>query len=236
MSVSPEGGRRDELRTRLDAVEARIRSAAAAAGRSRSEITVVVVTKRFPASDVDLLADLGVRAIGENTDQEAAAKLVHVRSRGLLEVHFVGQLQTNKAASVTRYADVVHSVDRARLVRALDRGVERSGREVTALVQVNLDGTRGRGGASPEEVPELADMVAQSRLVLGGVMAVAPLGADPGAAFTRLQEVSRELRAAHPGAAWISAGMSDDLEQAVAHGATHLRVGRAILGSRPSHR
>ena len=231
--------RREEVAWGLASVEERIRKACDASGRSREEITLVVVTKYFPASDIDLLVDLGVRAVGENKDQEARAKLADVAARDRIEVHFVGQLQSNKAASVARYADVVHSVDRARLVRALDRGVhraDRGGRRVTALVQVSLDGAEGRGGVLPEDAPAIADDVAAaSGLRLGGVMAVAPLNEDPGRAFGRLEEVSHDLRGTHPDATWISAGMSADLEHAVAHGATHLRVGSAILGSRPPH-
>lgn len=231
--------RRQEIGRGLASVEERIRRACEESGRSRQEITLVVVTKYFPASDIDLLVDLGVRAVGENKDQEARTKIADVAARDRIEVHFVGQLQSNKAASVARYADVVHSVDRARLVRALDRGVHRADRAeggVTALIQVSLDGAEGRGGVPPGDVPALADDVAASRLRLGGVMAVAPLDGDPDRAFGRLEEVSHELRGSHPGASWISAGMSADLEHAVAHGATHLRVGSAILGSRPPHR
>jgi pyridoxal phosphate enzyme (YggS family) len=231
--------RREEIARGLASVEERIGRACDASGRSREEITLVVVTKYFPASDIDLLVDLGVRAVGENKDQEARAKLAEVAARDRIEVHFVGQLQSNKAASVARYADVVHSVDRMRLVRALDRGVQRADRgggRVTALVQVSLDGAEGRAGALPQDVPALADEVAASGLRLGGVMAVAPLDEDPDVAFARLEKVSHDLRGTHPDASWISAGMSADLEHAVAHGATHLRVGSAILGSRPPHR
>lgn len=227
----------EELRAGLARVEARIAGACARAGRDRDEVTLVVVTKRFPASDVEILADLGVRHIGENKDQEAASKVAALTVRDRLTVHFVGQLQTNKAGSVARYADVVHSVDRPRLVAALDRGADAAGRRLDVLLQVGLDdGAPGRGGAAPADVAGLADLVGSSgHLTLRGVMAVAPLGADPALAFARLREVAAGLRAAHPEATWVSAGMSGDLEAAVAAGATHLRVGTAILGSRPSH-
>lgn len=229
--------RQDEIRQGLAAVDRRIEAACEAAGRARDEVTLVVVTKFFPPTDIEILHDLGIRDIGENKDQEASAKLSDLACRDDLTVHFVGQLQSNKATSVCRYADVIHSVDRPRLVRALDRALQvghRGSGEVTALVQVSLDGGAGRGGVAPEDAVALADAVAETALRLGGVMAVAPLGAEPGAAFARLREVSEAVREAHPGATWVSAGMSDDLEEAVAHGATHLRVGRAILGSRPS--
>jgi len=228
--------RRDEIAARLGEVHARIRSAMAAAGRT-DEPALVVVTKFFPATDVDLLADLGVTAIGENRDQEAAAKCAQLAHRDRLTVHFIGQLQSNKAASVARYADVVQSVDRAKVVRALDRGALQAGRRLEVTVQVNLDQVQGRGGVTPREAGSLADLVAGSEaLTLRGVMAVAPLGGDPRAAFARLREVADGIRADHPGATWVSAGMSGDLEAAVAEGATHLRVGSAILGSRESHR
>jgi pyridoxal phosphate enzyme (YggS family) len=197
----------------------------------------VAVTKLFPASDLDLLAELGVRAVGENRDQEAAEKLPQLRHRDGLEVHFIGQLQTNKAGSVAEYADVVQSVDRVKLVRALDRAALSHGRRLAVLVQVGLDDRPGRGGVPFEGLGPLADAVAGAEaLDLRGVMAVAPLGADPAPAFARLRDAARGIREVHPGATWISAGMSGDLEAAVANGATHLRVGTAILGSRQSLR
>jgi len=228
--------RRDQLSARLTEVRSRITDAVAAAGRT-DEPVLVVVTKFFPASDVDLLADLGVTQIGENRDQEASAKCAQVASRDRLTVHFIGQLQSNKAGSVAHYADVVQSLDRAKVVRALDRGAEQAGRTLDVTVQVNLEQAAGRGGVEPAQARELADLVAGCQaLTLRGVMAVAPLGGNPGAAFGRLQEVADGIRGDHPDATWVSAGMSGDLEAAVEHGATHLRVGSAILGSRQSHR
>jgi pyridoxal phosphate enzyme (YggS family) len=228
-------GRREELAGRLAAVHERIDAGLRAAGRTDTP-GLVVVTKFFPASDVDLLAELGVTDIGENRDQEASAKCAELAHRERLTVHFVGQLQSNKAGSVARYADVVQSVDRVKIARALDRAAEREGRGLDVLVQVGLDRSGERGGAAPADVPALADAIAASeRLRLRGLMAVAPLGEDPGPAFARLRELSERLRADHPEATWISAGMSADLEEALAEGATHLRVGSAILGSRPSH-
>jgi PLP dependent protein len=228
--------RRDELGSRLGQVQDRIRRAMADAGRT-DEPALVVVTKFFPASDVDLLAELGVTAIGENRDQEAAAKCAELAHRDLLAVHFIGQLQSNKAASVAHYADVVQSVDRAKVVRALDRAAGQLGRRLEVTVQVSLDEAPGRGGVAPTDAGALADLVAGSpALTLRGVMAVAPLGGDPREAFARLREVADGIRADHPDATWVSAGMSGDLEAAVAEGATHLRVGSAILGSRESHR
>ena len=227
--------RRDELATRLGEVRARIERAATAAGRDADEVQLVVVTKYFPASDVDHLVDLGVRHIGENKDQEAGAKVAEIARRDEVTVHFIGQLQSNKAGHVAAYADVVQSVDRAKIVTALDRGAQRHGRRLDVLLQVALDDEEGRGGARPGDVPSLADLVEEAEaLRLRGVMAVAPLGGDPRRAFARLREVADGIRAGHPDATWVSAGMSADLEDAVAEGATHLRVGTAILGTRPS--
>jgi pyridoxal phosphate enzyme (YggS family) len=226
----------DELRAGLATVDARISAACAAAGRARDDVTLVVVTKTWPASDVRLLAELGVREVGENRDQEAAPKAAacaDLTERGL-RWHFVGRLQSNKCRSVARYADVVHAVDRPELAAALGAAAVAAGRELTALVQVSLDGDPARGGAFPADVAALADAVAAAPgLRLGGVMAVAPLGADPAAAFATLAEVSARTAATHPGATMISAGMSGDLEQAIAAGATHVRVGSAVLGGRP---
>ena len=226
--------RRAQLAAGLAAVDRRIDGALASSGRTERPV-IVVVTKFFPPSDVDLLAELGVSDVGENRDQEAAAKFAEVSHRPELTLHFIGQLQSNKAGSVARYADVVQSVDRPKLVRALARGAEAADRTLDALVQVSLDDAPGRGGVPWQEAVRLADAIAGvEALRLRGVMAVAPLGADPRAAFSRLREVSEQVRRAHPQACWISAGMSGDLEEAIAEGATHLRVGTAILGSRPS--
>jgi len=239
--VSQGAPRRAELGAGLAAVRARIAAACADAGRDPGQIQLVVVTKFFPVSDVRLLTDLGVADVGENRDQEAREKLADplLADAGLTR-HFIGQLQTNKAASVVSYADVIHTADRTRVVTALAGAAERSGRRPTVLVQVSLDDGPegpGRGGAPVDDVAALADAIADApALELGGVMAVAPMGGDADAAFARLQAVAARVRAAHPGATWVSAGMSGDLEAAIRHGATHLRVGSAILGSRPALR
>jgi PLP dependent protein len=225
--------RKKELAANLAAVRERLAVACDAAGRDPGELTLVAVTKTFPASDVRLLAELGVTDVAENRDQEAAAKAADCA--GLpLTWHFVGQLQTNKVRSVAAYADVIHSVDRARLVTALSAAAVRGRRRLRCLVQVSLEAAAGgRGGAGPAEVPALADaLAAADGLELGGVMAVAPLGADPAAAFARLAETASEVRSRHPAATIISAGMSGDLEAAIACGATHVRVGTALLGGR----
>lgn len=237
--------RRDELAANLADVERRIAAACAAAGRGRDEVTLIVVTKTFPASDVRILSELGVRHVAENRDQEAASKAAECSDLPLFW-HFVGQLQTNKVRSVVGYADFVQSVDRARLVTALAREAVRAGRELGCLVQVALDadesaagGGRGeRGGVAPGGVAELADLIAGAEgLRLDGLMTVAPLAGEYAgrqrAAFERLMDLSTDLRKAHPAAKMVSAGMSTDFEQAVAAGATHVRVGSAVLGVRP---
>jgi PLP dependent protein len=226
--------RKDDLAANLAAVRERISTACEAAGRSPDEVTLVAVTKTFPASDVRLLAGLGIADVAENRDQEAAAKAADCRDLDLTW-HFVGQLQTNKVKSVVSYTDVVHSVDRRRLVTALSRAATGADRTLRCLIQVSLEEeeAEGRGGVRPEGVLGLADaLTAAEGLELSGLMAVAPLGADPAPAFTRLAEISHSLRAEYPDAKTVSAGMSGDLEQAIASGATHVRVGTALLGGR----
>jgi pyridoxal phosphate enzyme (YggS family) len=239
--VSANLDRRGELAANLADFATKVRTSCEVAGRDPDEITVIAVTKTFPASDVFLLADLAVTDVGENRDQEAAPK--HEECASLpLRWHFVGGLQRNKCRSVAQYADVVHSIDRSRLVDALSVGAVAAGRTIDCLIQVSLDPPTdgrspgepgGRSGALPADVIGLADQVATAAgLQIAGVMAVAPLGADPDDAFTRLAEVAAELRAVHPGATVISAGMSGDFAAAIRHGATHLRVGTALLGRR----
>jgi pyridoxal phosphate enzyme (YggS family) len=235
--AEPTSGRdrRAELAANLATVHERIRAACADAGRDPAEVTLVVVTKFFPESDVRLLADLGVRAVGENRHQEAAAKAAACADLGL-SWHFIGSIQSNKAAAIAAYADVVESVDRVKLVAALDRGAREHGRVVDCLVQVSLDppGSTARGGAAPADVASVAAAIeAAEALRLRGVMAVAPLGQPALPAFERLADVAAAVRAEHPDATAISAGMSGDLEEAVRCGATHVRVGSAILGPRP---
>ena len=227
----PSAARRHELAVASALVEARVAAACTAAGRPRSDVTLVAVSKTWPASDVVGLRDLGQFDFGENRDAEVADKATVVDA---VRWHFVGQVQSRKAAAIAAVAHVVHSVDRAKTVTALSRGAVQAGREVRALLQVSLDGDPSRGGASRSDLAALADLVAEAPgLVLAGVMAVAPVGADPDAAFAVLQDVAADLRTGHAAASWVSAGMSGDLEQAVRHGATHLRVGTALFGGRP---
>lgn len=229
-----DDARSAELARNLHELQQRIDGACAAAGRAPREVTLVAITKTWPAADVRRLAELGVTEVGESRDQEAREKVAHCSGLAV-RWHFVGQLQRNKAASVARYADVVESVDRLALVDSLDRGADRAGRTIGVCLQVDLDesGSGGRGGARPEALPELADAVARAgRLNLLGVMAVAPLGAAPDRAFARLAQVHETLMSDHPAAVMRSAGMSGDFAEAISAGSTHVRVGSALLGRR----
>lgn len=227
--------RRAELAANLAVVQSRIDAAATEAGRAPADIRLVVVTKYFPATDVRLLVDLGVTDVGENRHQEAVDKVAECAG---LDVrwHYIGGLQSNKAAAVGRYADVVESVDRASLVARLARGAVESGREVDVLLQISLDppGSQHRAGVDPDGLAELAHLVsAEPGLRLRGLMAVAPLDEDPATAFARLATIRSNFLEGHPDATDLSAGMSGDLEAAILAGATHVRVGTAVLGSRP---
>ena len=246
--TEPSGGqaatveRASELADRLQAVERRIEAAAAAVGRAdRPEL--IVVTKFFPVSDLVALADAGARHVGENREQEFGEKVAYLRAQrpDLLKSvtkHFIGQIQSKKARHIARDADVVHTVDRTKLIPKLAAGACDAEKVLGVLLQVDLDGSNpDRGGAAPDELPGLADAVAaEGSLKLLGLMAVAPLGEEPAAAFSRLAEIRANFLVEHPEATMLSAGMSHDLEEAVAIGATHLRVGTAILGSRPAPR
>jgi hypothetical protein len=234
--MADDAARRAELRENLADVRARIAAACGAVGRPGDDVALIAVTKTFPASDVRLLSELGITDVGENRDQEAAPKAAACAVLGLpLSWHFIGQLQVNKAASVASYADVVHSVDRPRLVTALGRRALAAGRELRCLVQVSLDEDPGRGGVPPSGAAGLADAIAaEPGLALRGVMAVAPLDQAARPAFARLASIAARVRSDHPEATAISAGMSGDLEDAIAEGATLLRIGTALLGGRPT--
>lgn len=234
--------RREQLAEALTRLEQRIGAACRAAGRPRQDVTLIAVTKTWPTSDVARLAELGVTDVGENRDHEARAKAAALPGLGL-RWHFVGQVQTRKARSVASYADVIHSVDRDALATALSAGADLAGRTVDVLIQVNvaldddssiMDERSSRGGVAPAGVLALAArVVALPALRLAGCMTVAPPGQDPARAFAALAQVAARLQAHHRSATVVSAGMSGDVEAAVAAGATHLRVGTALLGHRP---
>lgn len=225
-----------ELGSRLATIDERIADAARAAGRDPVSLTRIVVTKFHPASLVDELYELGVRDVGENRQQEFSRKVVEVGDLPGLRWHFIGQAQTNKARAIRGAASVVHSLDRARLADALDAAGEPDEPVLDVLLQVNLTDDPGRGGVEPDELEALASHVAAlASLRVRGVMAVAPLDEPPGAAFARLNALSGTVRSVVPDADWISAGMTADFAEAIAAGATHLRIGSAITGPRPQH-
>jgi pyridoxal phosphate enzyme (YggS family) len=208
--------RRAELAENLAAVKAAI----------PAEIHLIVVTKTFPLSDALLLADLGVKEFGENRDQEGREKAPNVPGKW----HFQGQLQSNKLKSICNWADVVQTIDSLRYVDLISKATEK---ELEVFIQVSLDGELHRGGALPESLNEIADAVnATSKLKLQGLMAVAPLGEEPDSAFSRLSKIHQNFKENYPGSPYLSAGMSGDYLSAISHGATHIRVGSSILGSR----
>ncbi|WP_040834515.1 YggS family pyridoxal phosphate-dependent enzyme [Nocardia brevicatena] len=229
-----------ELDANLRALLARIDAACAATGRDPATVRLLPVTKYFPASDIELLHRLGLREFGESKAQEAGAKAEVLSDLRDIRWHLIGRVQRNKARQVVRWADTVHSVDSERLATALDRAVtvaleaEERDAPLRVLIQAGLDSDPERGGAPPAQLPALAEHIARSSaLRLVGLMAIPPLGANPDEAFARLAELHARLRADHPDATELSAGMSGDLDSAIAHGSTCVRVGTALMGTRP---
>jgi pyridoxal phosphate enzyme (YggS family) len=219
------------LPERYDEVMWDVASAARDAGRDPASITVIVVTKFHPAAVVRELAAIGAHDVGENRHQEAAAKALAVNDPSLTW-HFIGQLQSNKAAAALEYASIIHSVDRESLVDSLDRAAK----PVDVFLQLNLTDDPHRGGVQPADLEPLAERVlASSSLRLRGLMAVAPLDAEPRRAFATVRSVSERLQVIAPEATALSMGMSGDYRDAVLEGATHLRIGTAITGNRPPH-
>ena len=227
--------RLSEIQSNLEIIQTRIKNACSAAGRVISEITLIAVTKTYPASDVDLLKQLGIENVGENRDQEASSKKTEVKNE--FKWHFIGQLQSNKAKSVVNYADLIHSVDRWSLAKEIQKSAQGINKVQPVLIQVDLDQSGPdptRGGIWPAELSELAAAISQaSHLELKGLMSVAPLGEKPELAFARLKDIRASFLKEHPQAQILSAGMSEDLEAAILQGATHLRIGSALLGERP---
>jgi hypothetical protein len=218
--------RRSEIAGNLEAVREQISLAADRAGRSANEITLIAVTKTFPASDVEILKDLGVTNFGENRDSDAAPKAAGIS--GIW--HFQGQIQSNKLKSITSWANVLHSLDQIRHFEVVEKIAPHP---LDIFCQVSLDGSEGRGGVSENELFELAQAIEKSETHrLLGLMAVAPLGADPADAFSKLSVIHKAFMADFPKANKLSAGMSGDFKEAIAYGATHIRIGSQILGSR----
>ena len=220
--------RYEEIASNLATVQNQIDAAAKAANRTSDEITLIAVTKTFPISDVHILASLNIHHYGENRDGDAAPKAAAVPGTW----HFQGQIQSNKLKSIASWAQVIHSLDELRHIQALDKV---AAHRIGVFLQVSLDGAQGRGGAQPSDLSELADAVmGSSHLELMGLMAVAPLDVSSNEAFEKLGVIHSNFKASYPMAKYLSAGMSNDFESAIIHGATHIRVGSSILGSRPT--
>jgi pyridoxal phosphate enzyme (YggS family) len=220
--------RYEEIASNLNGVIEQIKAAAQSSARAYEEITLIAVTKTFPVSDVHILASLDVHHYGENRDSEAAPKAVAVPGTW----HFQGQIQSNKLKSIASWANVIHSLDEIRHIQTLDKFATH---RIGVFLQVSLDGAQGRGGAAPTDLSALADSVVQStHLDLMGLMAVAPLDVPVDQAFEKLATIHASFKSAYPQAIYLSAGMSNDFESAISHGATHIRVGSSILGSRPT--
>lgn len=224
-----------DIQSNLEKINSRIAQACSRSKRNFSEITLIAVTKTYPASDVDLLKQLGIENVGENKDQEASGKISQVKEK--FSWHFIGQLQSNKAKSVVTYAELVHSVDRLSLAKELQKSASAIAKKQKVLIQVDLDQSGpdpSRGGVWPADLAALAQFISQSEnLELAGLMSVAPLGENPSEAFERLAQIRSDFLKNYPNAVILSAGMSEDLEAAIEHGATHLRIGSALLGERP---
>ena len=227
--------RRSEIAAALQSIEKRVESAALLAGRNRKDISLIVVTKTYPASDVAILLDLGVLDFGENRESEGREKSRVVSGRW----HFQGEVQSNKIRSIAQWADVVHSLDNPKHLAKFEGAVE-EGKVLSVFLQVSLDNHAihtTRGGASPQDLDSLAEMALSSpHLNLLGLMAVAPLDENPSTGFRRLSEIHANFRSKFPSAPFLSAGMSGDFEAAIAYGATHIRVGSSILGVRSVQR
>ena len=220
--------RKEEITRNLQDVKERINRAAESAGRDSAEVKLIVVTKTFPVSDIEILRDLGEVNFGENRDQEAGPKAEIISATW----HFQGQIQSNKIKSICQWADVIHSISSEKEILKFAQ----SERKHQLFLQVSLDGQAGRGGASPAELAQLADLVNESNnLELMGLMAVAPLGIEPEKAFADLAQINQGFQSQFPNSKYLSAGMSGDFEAAIKFGATHIRVGSSILGSRSPH-
>lgn len=222
--------RKDEIHSNLELVKAKISTAAQAAGRSPSEITLIAVTKTFPVSDLEILYELGVRNFGENRDQEAAPKV------GVLPAditwHFQGGIQSNKLKSISNWASVIHSVDKLKYAQMISQFSVGKTKEI--FIQVSLDTLpQSREGVDPADLMQLAEQIMSlPNLEVKGLMAVAPLDQPTEQAFVRLQQIQQKFIQLYPAASSLSSGMSGDYELAISLGATHVRIGSSILGNR----
>jgi pyridoxal phosphate enzyme (YggS family) len=220
--------RKEELSRNLESVRTRIFDATGRVGRLAEDVTLIVVTKTYPITDVEILHDLGIRNFAENRDHDGREKSKVVPAIW----HFQGQIQSNKISSIASWADVVHSLDDLRHLRLLSAAVPES-KVLSIFIQLSLDPQPGRGGVAPQDLSRLAELVfAEPSLSLQGLMAVAPLGENPENAFLRLAQIHSDFRRQFPSSPSLSAGMSGDFEWAIENGATHVRIGSSILGNR----
>jgi pyridoxal phosphate enzyme (YggS family) len=216
--------RLDEISANLEIVKSKIAAVAS------HPVTLIAVTKTFPVSDAQILQQLGVTDFGENRDSEGAEKSQLVVGNW----HFQGQIQSNKLKSITSWASVIHSLDDPRHFEMIEKVAPHP---LSIFLQVSLDGAHHRGGAGVDQLYQLAEKVSASAThTLAGLMSVPPVGMDPEKAYSQLAVIRTEFMNRFPHAKSLSAGMSGDYETAISHGATHVRVGTSILGSRSPHR
>ena len=222
--------RTSEITANLNDVKAKIASAALKAGRDADEITLIVVTKTFPVSDLEILYSLGVREFGENRDQEAAEKVARLPSD--INWNFQGGIQSNKLKSITTWAGCIHSVDKLKYAQIISE--QNTGKPKEIFIQVSLDQPpESRGGVDPKKLIDLASEITKlPGISLKGLMAVAPLDLPEEQAFLKLKEIQADFVAVFKDAKYLSAGMSGDYEMAISYGATPLRIGSSILGNR----
>ena len=221
-----------EIATALANVEERISKAAAAAGRERSEITLIAVTKTYPATDVEILRNLGVKNFGENRSDEGLEKSELIPATW----HFQGQVQGRKLKDIALWASFIHSIDSSDHIAKLSRICSERDRKISIFLQLSLDEAPDRGGVRAEQLTQLAEQVtSDTNLHLAGLMCVPPVEYEFDRAFSEIADVHETFKKGFPDAAGLSAGMSSDFEVAIAYGATHLRVGSEILGSRTYH-
>jgi len=224
--------RAQEIAAALTSVEDRITKAAATAGRNRSEITLIAVTKTYPANDVQILADLGVSNFGENRSDEGLEKSAAIAATW----HFQGQVQGRKLKDIASWATYIHSIDSADHITKLSRICAEMDRKISIFLQLSLDGAPDRGGVLADQLGQLADQLgADPNLHLAGLMCEPPVEYGFDRAFGEIAKVHSAFKAGYPEAVGLSAGMSSDFEVAIAYGATHLRVGSEILGPRTYH-
>lgn len=222
--------RKEEIEHNLAQVREKIQVSARTSNRDLGEIELIAVTKTFPATDVEILHELGIRDFGENRDSEGAAKSQEVQGNW----HFQGQIQGNKLKSITKWARFIHSLDsQDHLDKIATLCKERQDAALGIFIQVSLDDAHGRGGVPAQDLSRLADaVISTAGIQLMGLMAVAPLGVEADKAFAELALIHEAFSRNYPSASALSAGMSGDYESAISHGATHIRVGSSILGSR----